>query len=316
MKKNVLGLQANIAAIMALVFCSQLGIFPQTSNAAPMDLNGSVTASNVAPYVRNAFVHDPSTVIKCKDEFWVFTPVAACRHRIQRIWSLGQRGPAIFTNAPPWVAEAVPANRCMGYWAPDVAYVQWPLSALLRRFQFREEHLRHRPGDQSTLDPNDPAYDWTDEGMVIQSATNDFNAIDPAIFHDTNGSLWLTFGSFWSGITNDSTRSEDRQTNRAGFGTIYYLAHYGSIEAPIFTSRDGYYYLFVNWGMCCRGANSTYNIRIGRHQTSPGRIWTRRARTCFTAAALCFWVDDGTYHRSGPRGHYRGQRHKLVQVPF
>ena len=31
--------------------------------------------------------------------------------------------------------------------------------------------------------------------------------------------------------------------------------------------RDGYYYLFVNWGLCCQGVNSTYNVRVGRSTT-------------------------------------------------
>ena len=28
--------------------------------------------------------------------------------------------------------------------------------------------------------------------------------------------------------------------------------------------RDGWYYLLVTHGSCCAGANSTYNIRMGR----------------------------------------------------
>ena len=32
--------------------------------------------------------------------------------------------------------------------------------------------------------------------------------------------------------------------------------------------RTGFYYLFVNWYWCCRGANSTYQVMVGR-STSP-----------------------------------------------
>lgn len=31
-----------------------------------------------------------------------------------------------------------------------------------------------------------------------------------------------------------------------------------------------FYYLFVNWGRCCRGVDSTYEIRIGRSKAIAG----------------------------------------------
>lgn len=34
--------------------------------------------------------------------------------------------------------------------------------------------------------------------------------------------------------------------------------------------HNGYFYLFVNWGWCCRGVNSTYNIRVGRSKNITG----------------------------------------------
>ena len=34
--------------------------------------------------------------------------------------------------------------------------------------------------------------------------------------------------------------------------------------------ETGYYYLFVNWGACCRGVDSTYQIRVGRSENPMG----------------------------------------------
>ena len=121
-----------------------------------------------------------------------------------------------------------------------------------------------------TLDPDDPAYHWTDQGFVVRTQDGDgYNAIDPSVFHDSDGSLWLTFGSYWSGI---KLIQLDPQTGKriAPDSKMFSLAYNESIEASYLCRHDDYYYLFVNWGSCCQGPKSTYNIRIGRSKTVTG----------------------------------------------
>jgi arabinan endo-1,5-alpha-L-arabinosidase len=48
------------------------------------------------------------------------------------------------------------------------------------------------------------------------------------------------------------------------------LAYNKSIEASCLYKHGGYYYLFVNWGSCCQGPKSTYNIRVGRSRKVTG----------------------------------------------
>jgi arabinan endo-1,5-alpha-L-arabinosidase len=45
-----------------------------------------------------------------------------------------------------------------------------------------------------------------------------------------------------------------------------------TIEAPYiyYNAKEKYYYLFVNWGGCCAGVDSTYNIRVGRSRDVKG----------------------------------------------
>jgi arabinan endo-1,5-alpha-L-arabinosidase len=36
------------------------------------------------------------------------------------------------------------------------------------------------------------------------------------------------------------------------------------VEAAFIYPHNGFYYLFVNWGACCKGLDSSYEIRVGR----------------------------------------------------
>src|ERR1035438_8113071 len=57
-----------------------------------------------------------------------------------------------------------------------------------------------RYGDREggpVLDPKDPAYKWTDRGVVASSdGVEDLNAIDPGVIHAPDGTLWLCYGSY------------------------------------------------------------------------------------------------------------------------
>jgi hypothetical protein len=71
---------------------------------------------------RNVRVHDPSAIIKCKDEYWIFytgvgTPSIHSTDLVN--WSAG---PHTFAAPPAWVKQAVPANRG-DLWAPDVIQI-------------------------------------------------------------------------------------------------------------------------------------------------------------------------------------------------
>jgi len=219
---------------------------------------------------RGIMVHDPSTIAKCKDEYWIFitgrnTPSFHSKDLVN--WTNGPRANA---NPPAWVAEAVPANRGADFWAPDVIKVGEKYLLFFSASSFGKNTSAIGVASNPTLDPDDPAYKWTDGGIVVQSRENDdFNTIDPAAFLDADGKLWLSFGSFWSGI---KLIELDPATGRriAADSPMYSLAHWDAIEAPYIYRHDGHYYLFASLGMCCRGVNSTYHTRVGRAEKVTG----------------------------------------------
>jgi arabinan endo-1,5-alpha-L-arabinosidase len=111
---------------------------------------------------------------------------------------------------------------------------------------------------------------WKDQGIVVRSKSADpYNAIDPCVIIDDDGKHWLGFGSFWTGI---QLMELDPKTGLAhpDRKEIRRIAWHESIVAPAILKPGNFYYLFVNWGLCCRGVQSTYEIRIGRSKSITG----------------------------------------------
>ena len=240
------------------------------ASAAETNFNFRVSPEMAAFGSRGVHVHDPSTIVKCKNEYWVFYTgrgVPSYHSKDLVNWEVG---PHVFTNAPAWTSETVPEHRGNSFWAPDVMRVGDRYLLYYSVSTFGKKISAIGLVTNPTLDPNDPAFKWTDEGEVIRSTgTNDFNTIDPSICQGLDGRLWLSFGSFWSGI---KLIELDPKTGKriAAESPIYSLAHFDSIEASYIYPHGKYYYLFVNWGLCCKGINSTYNIRVGRSEKITG----------------------------------------------
>jgi len=235
----------------------------QQSFALPLEQSAS----------RSITARDPSSIVQCKDEYWVFytgRSVPSYRSKDLVKW---ERGPAVFTVAPEWIAKIVPANRNMVYWAPDIIKLGDRYLLYYSVSSFGKMTSAIGLATNPTLDPDDPAYHWTDQGFVVRTQEGQagaaYNAIDPAVFRDSDGSPWLTFGSYWTGI---KLIQLDPKTGMriAPDSKVFSLAYNESIEASYLCRHDDYYYLFVNWGSCCQGPKSTYNIRIGRSKTITG----------------------------------------------
>jgi len=219
---------------------------------------------------RGITTRDPSSIVKCKEEYWVFYTGRGVPSYHSKDLVKWERGPAVFKAAPEWIAKIVPENRHMQYWAPDIIHLGNRYLLYYAVSSFGKMTSAIGLATNPTLDPEDPAYHWTDQGFVVRTQDGDgYNAIDPSVFHDVDGSLWLAFGSYWSGI---KLVQLDPQTGKrmAPDSKLFPIAYNESIEASCLCRNDDYYYLFVNWGSCCQGPKSTYNIRIGRSKSVTG----------------------------------------------
>lgn len=227
------------------------------------------TSALVAHGKRDAQLHDPSSIVRCGDTFWLFST-----GRLVSSWHSDDlvtwhRGPSVFQEMPPWVRQVVPEQRGH-FWAPDVIQLGDRYLLYYSVSSFGKNASAIALATACSLDPASNAYGWTDQGIVIQSSAADtFNAIDPAILQTTDGELWMAFGSFWSGL---KLIRLDPVTGLLADPTAapLPLAFHREIEAAHLCERDGWFYLFLNHGVCCRGVESTYEIRVGRSRSITG----------------------------------------------
>ena len=224
-------------------------------------------------------VHDP-VVIKEKDTYYVFCtggrngqgvlPIRTSTD--MRTWKAAG---FVFESLPEWAAKEVPLAR--NAWAPDIAYFNGKYHLYYSVSSFGSRNSAIGLATTRTLDPASPDYRWTDEGMVLRSYQDkdDWNAIDPNLVLDGDRA-WLTWGSFWGGI---KMRRIDPASGKlsAADETMHALSSRpreqpinGSVEAPFIVRHGDYWYLFVSFERCCRGAQSTYNVVVGRSRAVTG----------------------------------------------
>lgn len=177
----------------------------------------------------------------------------------------------IFTAVPAWVNTAL-GTTIPDIWAPCIRYNNGLYWVYYACSSFGTNNSVIGVATNPTLDPTASNYQWTDQGLVIQSSTaDDYNCIDPDMFVDTNGNVWLAFGSFWSGIKMIAI---DPNTGKqlASNTTLYSLASRGggAIEGASLMKQGSFYYLFSSWDTCCEGVSSTYNTRVGRSASVTG----------------------------------------------
>ncbi len=130
--------------------------------------------------------------------------------------------------------------------------------------------------------------DYVDEeyvrGHYIKSGGYNYedypNAIDPTVFYDADGRMWMTYGSWSGGIflleidpaTGDVIHPEADEENHVDpyYGKRLLGGGHISIEGPyIYYDPDTeYYYLFVSYGTLT--SNGGYQIRVFRSKTVDG----------------------------------------------
>ena len=147
------------------------------------------------------------------------------------------------------------------------------------------------------------------------------NCIDPCVFYDEDGKLWMSYGS-WSGgiwmleldentglrdynVDYPLTGSGDGITIDPYFGKKIAGGYYVSGEASYIEYIGGYYYLFVTYGGLAAGGvptdynNGGYQMRVFRSENPDGPFIDSRNNS---AVFSSYQVNFGPKENDGNRG--------------
>ncbi|MFN8492418.1 MAG: arabinan endo-1,5-alpha-L-arabinosidase [Caldilineaceae bacterium] len=290
-------IQANPPANSAAAQATAMVALPsQASTGIILDTQGEIQQ-----------MHDP-VMTKEGDTYYIFSTgsriIIHCSKDMVH-WTWCGR---VFERNPSWVRDLIGLGDL---WAPDISFFagKWHLYYAVSTFGSQRSVIGL--ATNVTLDQQNPQYKWVDEGAVLASQPGgDWNAIDPNLAFDADNQPWLAFGSYWSGI---KLRKMDATTGKlaADDDKLYALASRersggtDAIEGAFIIRRGAFYYLFVSFDFCCRGADSTYNVRIGRATQITGPYIDSDGKPMMEGGGTRLISNYGQWHGPGHNGIFQ-----------
>jgi arabinan endo-1,5-alpha-L-arabinosidase len=242
----------------------------------------------------NVYAHDPC-IIKEGNTWWSFQTGTGIGVKYSGDGLNWTQGIQIFGSALSWWKTYAPNMGNNDVWAPDCFYYNGRYWLYYSVSEFGKNNSAIGLTSCSSIVKGD----WRDDGVVVstKSGSSSQNAIDPNITKDASGGLWLSYGSWFSGIKLVKLSTSTMKPT----GSTYTIAQRsGGIEASDIVYNGGYYYLFVSIDKCCNGVNSTYKIAYGRSSSITGPYVDKSGNSMTSGAATV--LDSGNNRWKGPGG--------------
>ena len=291
-----------------------------TIRASSQNLSQRPTAKSQWPKsftTETPMVHDP-VMAKEGDTYYIYSTgrgIQQMTSKDRKTWTVLSQ--PVMTVIPSWTTDSVPGFESH-VWAPDVIkwHGRWWMAYSCSTFGRNGSAI----GLLSSRSLRSGM--WKDEGCIVTShdwkknadgttSGDNWNAIDPNFVIDDNDNPWLVWGSFWDGIQLsplDSTmhllnvpsskfprtiarRHRPGDPNAAENPTSRFAGR-NAIEAPFIFKHDGWYYLFVAWDYCCRGAKSNYRVAVGRSRSVEGPYLDRDGKDMLNGGGTIFFEGD------------------------
>lgn len=291
------------AAVLFLVLCSAASA---VSAQAETDDQAEADEALIPPLM-SASVHDPS-IIKVGDTYYVFgSHLAAAKSTDLRNWkSIETRvhnGNRLIPNVYTELEETFKWAQTDTLWAPDVA--QLPDGRFYMYYcACRGDSPLSALGVAVADDIEGP---YKNLGIIFTSgglrapdgsfydATRHPNVVDPQVFFDAQGKLWMVYGSYSGGIfILEMDPATGFPYPDQGYGKKLVGGNHSRIEGPyiLYNPATEYYYLFLSFGgLDSRGG---YNIRVARSKNPGGPYYDSEGKNMVDA--------------HGPRGSFFDDR--------
>ena len=257
-------------------------------------------------------VHDP-VIAKEGDTYYIYATgmgILQMTSKDRKTWTVLPQ--PVMTVIPGWTTDSVPGFGSH-VWAPDVIqwHGRWWMAYSCSTFGKNGSAI-------GLLSSRSLAANlWKDEGCIVcshdwkvdgegKSSGDNWNAIDPNFVIDDKDNPWLVWGSFWDGIqlarldttmhlaTKPMTiaRRYSPDDQNAAENPTSRFAGRNAIEAPFIFRHGDYYYLFVSWDYCCRGAKSNYRVAVGRSKQVSGPYLDRNGKDMLVGGGTIFLEGD------------------------
>ncbi|RAS70514.1 arabinan endo-1,5-alpha-L-arabinosidase [Lentzea atacamensis] len=274
----------SIARVTALAAVAALVVAPSASAAAYPD------PARVTGDIR---VHDPAVVKRPDGSYLLAHTGDNLALKTSRDRVTFRNAGTVFPGGAPWTTAYTGGGRNL--WAPDLSH----LNGRYHLYYSASTFGSNRSAIFLATSPTGDSGSWTHRGLVIESrSSDDFNAIDPNLVVDDQGRWWLSFGSFWSGIK--MIQLDPATGLRLGSGITAIAGRGGgAIEAPFIVKRGQYFYQYVSFDFCCRGASSTYRVMVGRSSSVTGPYLDRNGVPLNSGGGTEVLAGHGSVHGPG-----------------
>lgn len=254
-----------------------------------------------------ASVHDPS-IVQDGEYYYVFGSHAASAWSPDLInWYQYSThvavGNPLFPDPFTELSEAFDWTGADTLWAPDV----YQLPDGTWAYYYCASEGSSPRGLTGIAESDTVLGPYTDRGVLLRSgmwgqvspdgtiydATRHPHAVDPAMFNDPSGGLWMAYGSYSGGIfVMEMDRNTGVQLDGQGYGTKIMGGNHARIEGAyvVYHPETQYYYMFVSFGGL--GADGAYNIRVARSTTPEGPYFDAAGQDMIAAKGAAGTIFD------------------------